>query len=186
MNAIFFNDNVYIAVLDKEVVDLDAMQADPTFIGCDDCDITDKYLYGGRVKLDFSSQDYVYLNIDGLSIQVLEQDDSSFVLDDMLSFETCVAFLNQIEHLGVDNFLSNYKQSLEKLKKEVERQATQLSQEISANENAKKASLLTQMELLLHELVCVLFLFSINMNAGLENYVYVEASDKIINQFFHN
>ena len=186
MNAIFFKDNVYIAMFNKDVVDFDTMQEDPAFVGSYyDYNVMAKYLYGGRVKLKFSRTDCVYLYIDGISIQTLYRDDDSYVLDDMLPFTTCVAFLNQIENLGVDSFLSNYKQSLEKLKKEVERQATQLSQEISVKEDAQKESLLTQMELLLHEIVCMIFLLSINMNAGLDNHVYIETSEKIINQFFN-
>ena len=186
MNAIFFKDNVYIAVFNKEDEEFDMIQEDPSLVGCFGGDEAEKYLYGNRVKLELDCTDYACLYIDGIPIHVLDRDDKSFVLDDMMSIETCVAFLNQIEHLGVDTFLSNYKKSLEKLKQDLETQTKQLSQEISVKGNAAKESLLAKMEFLLHSIICMLFVLSINMNAGLENQIYIETSEKIVQHFFND
>jgi hypothetical protein len=99
-----------------------------------------------------------------------------------LSFPQVTAYLNQIEHLGVDTFLDNYKKNLEDFKAQMNEMATALENELKENEDSDKAQLLQKVKNLIFNIIIILFSLSINMNAGLDNRQYVEAYEAIIEQ----
>ena len=77
-------------------------------------------LYGGRVYLNYNfGQGYGWLEVDGISIKQYNCSTAGKIDSTSThSLEQIVAHLNQIENLGVDSFLENYKAQLQELKKE--------------------------------------------------------------------
>lgn len=175
MKGIFKNENVYVYINNDE---------DNKAPIDDVCILTDgksnTFLYGGRVEL-WAYYDKVELDIDGISIGKVDGDVS---IEYRLSYSAATAYLNQIENLGVDTFLENYKHQLQQLKQEMEKFADDLQQELAVNYDEKKAQELSKYKKFILTLGCVLFALFINMNAGLENQHYISAYENIINSYF--
>ena len=177
MEGIFKNENVYVYINNDE--------DNKAPIG-DVCILTDdkdsNTLYGGRVQLRDCYISKLNLDIDGISIGKVNGDVSS--IEYRLSYSAATAYLNQIENLGVDTFLENYKFQLQQLKQEMEKFADDLQQELAVNYDEKKAQELSKYKKFILTLGCVLFALFINMNAGLENQHYISAYENIINSYF--
>ena len=185
MNAIFKKENVYVAVKGKDFRDdinideVDSLIFSPEF----------KYkknevsLYGGRVFLHFYNSDLT-MSIDGVHIRLIKNNDNGFWFPDSISLEAAVAFLNQIENLGVDSFLDNYKNQLKGLKKEIEGKKEKLEQEQAVQYDEKKTKIINSLNNIINLLTCIIFSLLINMNAGVDNHVYTEAYNEIINLYF--
>lgn len=192
MNAIFKNENVYVAVMNKDAREEIDFSESTDLILCKNEDVTKNSLYGGRVSLELerysSSSCHSHLCnivIDGIKVKKYVVYDSGQV--DSLSYfslEQAAAYLNQIENLGVDSFLENYKLQLQGLKSELEGQADNLQQELALNYNDDKAKVLDSIKKVILSLVCIIFSLLVNMNAGLENHHYTEAYDNIISLYF--
>jgi hypothetical protein len=84
--------------------------------------------------------------------------------------------------MGVDTFLDNYKKNLEDLKAQMKEMATTLENELKENEDSNKAKLLQKIRNIILSIIFLLFSLSINMNAGLDNYQYVDAYEAVIAQ----
>ena len=137
-------------------------------------------LYGGRVELAKYWEE-VYLTIDGIEIRLIKEDASTTY---KLSFCQATAYLNQIENLGVDTFLENYRLQLQQLKQEMEKFAEDLQQELAVNYDETKAKKLSKYRKFILDLACILFMLFINMNAGLDNQQYINAAETIMNTYF--
>ena len=101
-----------------------------------------------------------------------------------LSFDQVALFLNQIENLGIDSFLDNYKVQLRNLKKELEEVAVGWQKELLVEYDENKSYDLAELRRTLLYMSCFLFSLFINMNAGLSNQNYMNAYDTIINMYF--
>lgn len=192
MDAIFKNGNVYVVVRDKDIRD------DVNLKNLEDLiwnkDLENKCLYGGRVHLSntyystgnyqYSYSDYCLIQVDGIPIEEYYLKDNSIVADNITSIERVAAYLNQIENLGVDTFLENYKLQLQELKKELENKIENMQQDLAANYDEEKASNLAELKKSVLIITCTIFLLLINMNAGLENQNYIDAYNNIINLYF--
>ncbi|MBO7226595.1 MAG: hypothetical protein J6V33_03310 [Bacteroidales bacterium] len=192
MDAIFKNGNVYVVVRDKDIRD------DVNLKNLEDLiwnkDLKNKCLYGGRVHLSntyysfgnyrHSYSDYCLIQVDGISIERYYLEDNSIVADNKTSIERVAAYLNQIENLGVDTFLENYKLQLQELKKELENKIDNMQQDLAANYDEEKASNLAELKKSVLNITCTIFLLLISMNAGLENQNYIDAYNNIINLYF--
>ena len=86
-----------------------------------------------------------------------------------------VAYLNQIEQLGVDTFLSNYKAAIIKKKEELSAMCDKIAAELQLHEDEAKEHTLSRLRSKIENLIGLLFLFTINMNAGLDNQTYIDA-----------
>lgn len=147
------------------------------------------FLYGGRVKIDKdeywvgnSRRSTFQLFIDGFSITEQESRYSEF-------FEKITAYLNQIEQLGVDTFLANYKAAIIAEKKELSAMCDKLAAELQLRENEEKEKTLSRLRSKIEKLIGLLFLLTINMNAGLDNQAYIDAyaeSENVISQYIEN
>ena len=194
MNAILKKDNVYVLVRDKNPragITLDNLE---NLILCDDLHLECKSIiknniYGGRVYLEIPTYrnygndmlyDYCYLTIDGIEIMRFELYSST----NELSFEHITAYLNQIENLGVDSFLENYKLQLQEIKKEFESMKDELQSELAVSYDENKASTLDSLKEMILSITCIIFSLLINMNAGLNNHHYINAYNEIINMYF--
>lgn len=193
MNAILKKDNVYVLVRDKNLragITLDNLE---NLILCNNLNlksisIIKNNIYGGRVYLEIPAYrngsdmlyDYCYLTIDGIEIMRFELYSST----NKLSFEHITAYLNQIENLGVDSFLENYKLQLQEIKKEFESMKDELQSELAVNYDENKASTLDYIKKMILSITCIIFSLLINMNAGLNNHHYINAYNEIINMYF--
>jgi hypothetical protein len=186
MNAIFKQGNVYIVVRGKYLrTDVDSNNIE-NLIWAENKSQNNAYLYGGRVTLKSYYEygrklDMCRIEIDGIELSLIND---SLEIISKFSFEQVAAYLNQIENLGVDSFLENYKLQLQGLKSELEAQADGLQQELALNFNDDKAKVLDSIKKVILSLTCIIFSLLVNMNAGLENHHYTEAYDNIINLYF--
>lgn len=186
MDAIFKQENVYIVVRAKDVregVDSNSIE---NLIWQNNPRQKKAVLYGGRVILTpyyngGSRHDRCRIEIDGILIYQIN--DSLQAISEF-SFESVAAYLNQIENLGVDTFLENYKLQLQELKKEFETTAENIQQELAMNDDDNKVTLLHNLKKIILKMTCIIFSLLINLNAGLDNHYYTAAYDIIINQYF--
>lgn len=185
MRGIFKNENVYVCIdTDKEPIN--QVKDEYAFIVGEGN--KSQILYGGRVKVNYLlytcgtvNYNKLSLEIDGIEIRKLYSNAS---FGESSTPSEVVAYLNQIENLGVDSFLENYKQQLQQMKIEFEAFADGLQQELTINYDEKKAEELSKYKRFILTLGCVIFALLINMNAGLQNQDYINAYDNIINTYF--
>lgn len=168
MDAIIFKDNVYVYIKRKECKDENIMQKEEVF------KFPGNYnLYGGRVEIRLSNN-ISSLTIDGISIIRLDQ---YYDLDEDLPLNTICAYLNQINQLGIDSFLANYKVTVENLKIET-------MNKLNESKTTNNKTLISDLNDILDKLTAILFALCLNMNAGLDNHIYTEAYNNIINLYF--
>lgn len=189
MKAIFKNENVYVVIDDTEKELREDVNIDDFMILCKEKKVYRKSLYGGRVYLSLASNSYGYIQdnfckiiIDGISI--FKVDSSKIVVSSEISINAAAAYLNQIENLGVDSFLENYKLQLQDLKKECETKVEVLRQDLTINYDEKKTSFLKSLENFILSITFVIFSLLVNMNAGLDNHCYTDAYNTIISMYF--
>ena len=89
-------------------------------------------LYGGRVRIKNVNSRKSFF-IDGIRLKKILQytNDNSFYIEDTYSFGEIAAYLNQIENLGIDSFLENYKETIKNTRKELGEYAAQLEQDLA-------------------------------------------------------
>ncbi len=180
MKGIFKNGNVYVYIdTNKEPIN-EINDKEEFIVGTGK---RSRILYGGRVNVNYLpiNNDALSLKIDGIEIRKLYSDASFYKSS---TPNEIVAYLNQIENLGVDSFLENYKQQLKQIKLEFESFADGLQQELTINYDEEKAEELSRYKEFILTLGCVIFALLINMNAGLQNQDYINAYDNIINTYF--
>lgn len=168
MEAIIFKDNVYVYIRGKECKDENIGQKEEVFKLPSNYD-----LYGGRVEIRLYNN-ISSLTIDGISIIRL---DKYYNLDENLPLNTICAYLNQIHQLGIDTFLANYKVAIENLKIET-------INKLNESKTTNNKTLISDLNDILDKLTAILFALLLNMNAGLDNHIYTEAYNNIINLYF--
>lgn len=185
MKGVFKNENVYVYI-DTDNEPTNQIEDEDAFIVGEGK--KSQVLYGGRVKVSYLyyrdggiNYDTLSLKIDGIEIRKLY---SNATFYESSTPSEIVAYLNQIENLGIDSFLENYKQQLQQMKIEFEAFADGLQQELAINYDDKKAEELSKYKKFILKLGCVIFALLINMNAGLQNQDYINAYDNIINTYF--
>ena len=119
MKAILLENGIYIGVdtnVDKSLDD-SKIQESKELVCCNVYSSGEAILFGGRVGVRYRSSCDWNLSVDGIKIKVLGYNtDYPYFAN---SFQNVVANLNQMQQLGVDTFLANYKLSLEKTKDEL-------------------------------------------------------------------
>lgn len=183
MKAIFLVNGVYICIDDNRSYKRE-VEEEQTFIVKEDerC-----VLFGGRVVVKgdgYYGDDYFCtLSIDGIELYNFETGARIF------SIEAITAYLNQMEQLGVDTFLCNYKEAAKCLKNEVSSLCCKLEAELQVREDEEKEKSLMRLRNKIDELIGLLFLLTINMNVGLDNQTYTNAYDQcenIISQYMED
>ena len=171
MNGIFFKDGIYV------IIDNDTES--------DICVYHYNYkdnvtLYGGRININYESQEEAYLKIDGISI--IKVNDKEIRKNFPLS--TIASHLNAIETNGIDAFLENYKKSIEFLYVELKELNQKTESQLSIEqEDSKIKSLLfelTKIRNLLFSVLAILFSLSTFMSASLENEKVVSICQSVI------
>lgn len=183
--AILKNENVYTFVekLDTRS-DVDNFIESENYIVGDDKKKTN--LFGGRIILKYVSPSCYSMKIDGVEIITVKYSSNyeSFYIDEDLAPSQLVAYLNQIENLGIDSFLDNYKMQLQNCKEETENLADKIEQELTLKYDEAQSKKLNKYRKFIMELSCTILALLINMNAGLDNHCYTNAYDTLINLFF--
>lgn len=111
----------------------------------------------------------------------------SYVTDD-LTTQKVTAYLNQIEQLGIDTFLENYKTTLENFKADImtlcEKYESLLKEEEpnSGSANTYK-DFLDRARFCLTILTIILFSLACNMKTGLDNHVYEDAYNEVLAEY---
>lgn len=160
MNGIYFKEGIYVAIDDGK------SRNDICVYNYYKDDVT---LYGGRIRINYSSEDEAKLYVDCISIIKI----SDKKIQSALLLSEIASHLNAIETNGVDAFLEHYKKSVEFLYAELKElnQKTE-SQLTIEQEDSKIKSLLvelTKIRDLLFSVLAILFSLNTYMSAGLEN-----------------
>ena len=181
MEAILLKNGIYIGVdtyVDKSLDD-SKIQESKELVCCGEYSSDNAILFGGRVGVRYYSD--WNLSVDGIEIKVLEYTtDYPYFAN---SLQNVVVYLNQMQQLGVDTFLSNYKLSLEKTKEELTVICDKLEGELSVQENEGKAKLLAKLRGVIIEMIVILFGLMVDVNVGLDNHNYVDAYNEIVNEY---
>jgi hypothetical protein len=180
MDAIFKVNNVYVPVKNNEVRDdIEVTNLDELIISTEEK--TSASLYGGRVCIYKDYNNYFGLRIDGITINDITL---SYFCDidtsDTFRIEQIAAYLNQIENLGIETFLENYKKQLENLRDKLEGLSIQMQQDAEEEDNEK----LNDIRKAIIRITSFLFALYVNMNAGIEMQDYIDAYNTIINMYF--
>lgn len=186
MNEYIFKcENVYVLVKNRQLSnDKNSSSPNELILSFDNFNIKEISLYGGRVTIETTNYGRVNrINIDGITIHRFTCDVNPSLISS-ISPDRLVAYLNQIENLGVDSFLENYKCQIQELKKECEGRIKDLEQDLALKHDDGKAMILSTFKNFVMNLACMLIMLMINMNAGLDNHCYTTAYDKIINLYF--
>lgn len=179
MKAILFKNGIYVGVdtdIDKTLDDNKIRESEELIIHGSRAYCffgIDATLWGGRVTL---YSDSWRLNVDGINIGDYNNNDSC------LELEQTVSYLNQMEQFGVDTFLANYKQALEKTKEELTTMCDKISSELSVQEDEEKSKLLNHLRNRITDIIFLLLPLMINVNVGLDNHDYVDAYNAIVNE----
>lgn len=180
MNAIIKNENVYVVVKDMDVREGVNLKDSETSIISNG----EYCLYGGRVLLRCYIN-FHEMTIDGIRIETYNiTSDMRLNFEYNFSLEQIASYLNQIENLGLDPFIDNYKLQLQNLKNEIEVQVQNMQNDLSMNYDEKRAKMLDNLRRGLLELSCFVCTLLINMNAGLSNQHYIDAYDAVVNMYF--
>ena len=181
MNAILKQNDVFIYAENLK----DEVKNDPSFIiktpRSGYAERTRAYLYGNRVYIDCRGALYAELTIDGIKILTPTQNTGELIFS--LSLQKLVAYLNQINALGVDSFLENYKKAMQEFKEEMSAQAEKYEASLAMKEDDALRKILMTIKNTLLQLSFLILALSIYMPAGLDNHVYTEAYEHVINLY---
>lgn len=185
MDAIFKKDNVYVVIKDKELRDDIDLENIDNMIVCRES--RHKGLYGGRVQLDecHYKSSYGYngkysIKVDGIVLDKFDLSDFS----DEFSLEQTAAFLNQMENLGIDSFLQNYKCQVQEQKSKLENMIEDMQRDLTVEYDEKTASKMNSLKKLVLRMNFFIFILLVNMNAGLDNHIYNDVYDTIVKLYF--
>lgn len=196
MKTIFLKNGIYVYSEEKFKFENDdnKAQTDVSIIVSDDRHYKCNYLYGGRVRVSLFSDGSCYLTIDGIEIKRFYSpytSDKTCALIEViasLGAQKVTAYLNQIEQLGIDTFLENYKTALESSKADImvlcEKYESLLKEEEpnSASANTYK-DFLDRARSCLTILTIILFSLACNMKTGLDNHVYEDAYNEVLAEY---
>lgn len=194
MEVIFFRNGTYVCVDDTKVNESleqfkeEDFENDSTVVyyrGDNYCWGLLSSLYGGRVRLGNFG-----MFIDGLCIYniKIESFSSSYYayypsVGEYLSIEKITAYLNQIEQLGVDTFLKNYKEALLNFKKEMLEMSEKLESDLQIKEDGDKRRYLERIKKDIIRIMIILVGFMVYMDAGLDNHIYSDTYEEIISEY---
>lgn len=184
-NLLFKKDGVYVVIPEIDDAKYEEVKNDPSLVyhygGWSLTAKKKSILYGGRVIVHAGGNAECCLKIDGLNIVCYQKgnwDERPFIPLDIVA-----AYLNQIENLGVDTFLQNYKAQMQALKDQLTEFSNQLAADLAIQEDAEKSRTLANIRKALLSLIWLVCTLSIHLNAGLDNYQYIDAYESVISQY---
>lgn len=134
-----------------------------------------------------------FITIDGVDVKDFVytysyNNQASIYQTNNLSVQKVTAYLNQIEQLGIDTFLENYKTALETFKADImvlcEKYESLLKEEEpnSGSANTYK-DILDRARECLTILTIMIFSLACNMKTGLDNHVYEDAYNEVLVEY---
>lgn len=194
METIFFKNGVYVCSEEEfNFEDNDnKVKADASIILSNNKNPNSRLLYGGRVKVSLLNAIF-HIAIDGIEVNAFGYTSSynnqaGIYQTDNLSVQKVTAYLNQIEQLGIDTFLENYKTALETFKADImvlcEKYESLLKEEEpnSGSANTYK-DFLDRARACLTILTIMIFSLACNMKTGLDNHVYDDAYNEVLAEY---
>lgn len=194
METIFFKNGVYVCSEEEfNFEDNDnKVKADASIILSNNKNPNSRLLYGGRVKVSLLNAIF-HIAIDGIEVNAFGyrssyNNQADIYQTDNLSVQKATAYLNQIEQLGIDTFLENYKTALETFKADImvlcEKYESLLKEEEpnSGSANTYK-DFLDRARACLTILTIILFSLACNMKTGLDNHVYDDAYNEVLAEY---
>ncbi len=194
METIFFKNGVYVCSEEEfNFEDNDnKVKADASIILSNNKNPNSRLLYGGRVKVSLLNAIF-HIAIDGIEVNTFGYTSSynnqvGIYQTDHLSVQKVTAYLNQIEQLGIDTFLENYKTALETFKADImvlcEKYESLLKEEEpnSGSANTYK-DFLDRARACLTILTIMIFSLACNMKTGLDNHVYEDAYNEVLAEY---
>lgn len=194
METIFFKNGVYVCSEEEfNFEDNDnKVKADASIILSNNKNPNSKLLYGGRVKVSLLNGLF-HIAIDGIDVKAFVYTSSynnqaGIYQTDNLSVQKVTAYLNQIEQLGIDTFLENYKTTLENFKADIlvlcEKYESLLKEEEpnSGSANTYK-DFLDRARACLTILTIMIFSLACNMKTGLDNHVYEDVYNEVLAEY---
>lgn len=194
METIFFKNGVYVCSEEEfNFEDNDnKVKADASIILSNNKKPNSRLLYGGRVKVSLLNAIF-HIAIDGIEVNAFGyrssyNNQADIYQTDNLSVQKVTAYLNQIEQLGIDTFLENYKTALETFKADImvlcEKYESLLKEEEpnSGSANTYK-DFLDRARACLTILTIILFSLACNMKTGLDNHVYDDAYNEVLAEY---
>lgn len=194
METIFFQNGVYVCSEEEfNFEDNDnKVKADASIILSNNENPNSRLLYGGRVKVSLLNAIF-HIAIDGIEVNAFGYTSSynnqaGIYQTDNLSVQKVTAYLNQIEQLGIDTFLENYKTALEAFKADImvlcEKYESLLKEEEpnSGSANTYK-DFLDRARACLTILTIMIFSLACNMKTGLDNHVYEDAYNEVLAEY---
>ena len=176
MDAILKKDNVFVYVKDLSY----EVEKNSSFISSP---YTSFELYGGRIQCD-GNYDNVhdalcYLYIDGINIV----NDWGINDPNDLPIRTVVAYLNQMEALGIEAFLENYKKALQEFEKELSGMEERLARCLTINDDGDERQRLNNIVDIHFKVSTEIFRLSKHMPINVENQKYEEVKQDFLSQF---
>lgn len=194
METIFFKNGVYVCSEEEfNFEDNDnKVKADASIILSNNKNPNSRLLYGGRVKVSLLNKIF-FITIDGVDVKDFVytysyNNQASIYQTNNLSVQKVTAYLNQIEQLGIDTFLENYKTALETFKADImvlcEKYESLLKEEEpnSGSANTYK-DILDRARECLTILTIMIFSLACNMKTGLDNHVYEDAYNEVLAEY---
>lgn len=194
METIFLKNGVYVCSEEEfNFEDNDnKVKADASIILSNNKNPNSRLLYGGRVKVSLLNAIF-HIAIDGIEVNAFGYTSSynnqaGIYQTDHLSVQKVTAYLNQIEQLGIDTFLENYKTALETFKADImvlcEKYESLLKEEEpnSGSANTYK-DFLDRARACLTILTIMIFSLACNMKTGLDNHVYEDAYNEVLAEY---
>lgn len=194
METIFFQNGVYVCSEEEfNFEDKDnKVKADASIIISNNENPNSRLLYGGRVKVSLLNAIF-HIAIDGIEVKAFSyrssyNNQAGIYQTDNLSVQKVTAYLNQIEQLGIDTFLENYKTALETFKADImalcEKYESLLKEEEpnSGSANTYK-DFLDRARACLTILTIMIFSLACNMKTGLDNHVYEDAYNEVLAEY---
>ena len=194
METIFLKNGVYVCSEEEfNFEDNDnKVKADASIILSNNKNPNSRLLYDGRVKVSLLNAIF-HIAIDGIEVNAFGYTSSynnqaGIYQTDHLSVQKVTAYLNQIEQLGIDTFLENYKTALETFKADImvlcEKYESLLKEEEpnSGSANTYK-DFLDRARACLTILTIMIFSLACNMKTGLDNHVYEDAYNEVLAEY---
>lgn len=178
-NLLFKKDGIYVVIPEIDDAKEEEVKNDPNLV-YNYLHKDRNSLFGSRVRINCCSSSTLRLTIDGISLVYY---DSCWRECSDISLDKAAAYLNQIENLGVDTFLQNYKVQMQAMKDQLTEMSNQLVAELAMNEDKEKTQMLANIRKALMSLILVVCTLSIHLNASIDNYQYIDAYESVISQY---
>lgn len=138
-------------------------------------DVCECHLYGGRVLVSYEQTQEYYLQVDGIRII----DFSLYSNNCSLDIERVTHYLNQIEQLGVDKFVENYKTVIIQRQEALMQEKSEIEKILENQESPKLLNRLEKLRDLSRDSLFILFMLMMHQPCGIGDAKYIDVFNTI-------